>query len=193
MTNKFVAGNCVGLSRRGKGYLPVPERQYYFSSFHILSTKDIIRGYYLTPQGDPIDIDNWVHSQPVLHYRGRCQTLKGKSLQPVSHFKMVALHEEFGCYNTVSTYILIKGVKTRAEGVYYKGMFYFNGMNSVGYKAKVYIDGEGYLRGWNTSSLSEKQKKQCYNPAKEKEAGFEAFHNMVRSTLQSLVKKEESK
>lgn len=156
--SKFIVGQCVGLPKFKGTYT---NKQIY-DSVHILSSKDIERGYYWCNNGiGSFALSMCVHREPNLYYINRCQTLKGKVTQPCN--EGVFLSKKFESLNQgieVSCYINFKGKSLRAEGCYWKGQVYFMGTNEVMYKTKVYVTEDGYLCGISKDSLGEKQKRQ---------------------------------
>lgn len=154
---KFKVGNCVGLPMNSSY-----TNKQVWDSVHILSHKDIERGYYWCNNGtDSFNLNLCVYRKPNLHYRNRCQSLKGKVTQPCN--EGVFLSKKFDNFDQglqVSCYITFKGHSLRVEGTYWKGQVYFMGNNEVMYKTKVYITEEGYLCGVSKGSLGEKQKRQ---------------------------------
>lgn len=128
----------------------------FYDSYHILTEKDIRQGYYYTYGGSFSLEDSAVADHPLDYYRNRCSTLKGKSLQPISSYKFMKITSSFDAVSC-SCYVWFRGVRIYTKGHYYKGQLYFLGHNGFCYKAKTFVNKNGYLVGWGADLSSPQQ------------------------------------
>lgn len=163
--SKFQVGNCVRATRSycdsiskkwssGKGSRA---NDIYYGSYHILTNKDVARGYYFCNNAiihmPSIDLNHAEFVRPSMHYRNRDQSLRGKYIQPTRSMRTSS--------TWVSCYISFRGMSTEIQGFLNedKNMVHFcDGRQS--YKAKVYIDEDGFVRGLTKyTPLGSKQKR----------------------------------
>jgi len=167
--SKFQAGNCVCVELNEHNRFPSQQTlNYKFGSIHILSIKDVARGYYFVDGLDTsptkVYLDECTHVKPHLSFRFRDVTMRGKVTKGASRIKVRKYIQPMamqGNVSSVSCYIKLKGVSTKVEGILNdnKNTVYF-ARNGYSYKTKVYIDEEGYLRGLTKSTpLGSKQKR----------------------------------
>ena len=162
---KFIVGNCVGLIPEVQVYRMTQEqRRKYFSSWHILNQKDIDRGYfYAGSEYSSFDLTLCEHKNPESsNFRERCQTLKGKSIQPISIYKYINIAHSMDS-SSVTTYLNFKGSYVKINGYLHNGQFYFNGFGNECYKAKVFVNKDGHIVGRSVHSLNEGQLRKCTN------------------------------
>ncbi len=171
--SNFKAGQCVRISNSNPYYAEKgtfsKNHNVRYASYHILTDKDIERGYYFGGTSDlyssSFDLKYCEHAAPewAQYYRYRCSSLKGKSIQPVSAAKFESVYNDDDLLlNSLTTYIIFKGVKTKVVGWLKENMLYFSGMNGEYYKAKTYITEEGYRIGWGVE-LSKNNKRVMNN------------------------------
>lgn len=167
--SKFQAGNCVGIELNEHNRFPSQQAlNLKFGSIHILSIKDVTRGYYFVDGLDSspikIYIEDCSHVNPHVSFRFRDVTMRGKVTRGASKIKVwkyIWSRVKAADVNNVSCYIKLKGTSTKIEGILNdnKNTVYFT-RNGYNYKTKVYIDEDGYLRGLTKSTpLGAKQKR----------------------------------
>ncbi len=182
--SKFLIGQCVGLKERLR-----ESNRDYFGSFHILNSKDITRGYYETKTAK-YDLRN-CEAKTYHSFKNSfmCDTLKGKSVQPISGHVFSKI-ERASIFSSDVCHIMFKGQKWKLEGYLYDNQFYFYFREGQHYKAKVYTDKDGYVVGRGVT-LSEKQKRKNYRiEHKEHKVTKEALNEIIKIAVHLVLSRE---
>lgn len=178
MSKHFLVGQIVKASEE---YVQQYHKGFWYkrlvaqNSPHVLTKKDINRGYYFTNIGS-FDLSQCeVVSDEFQYYRactdasGYDQTLLGAVTKPIAVYKYFRLAFDHIC-NRITTYIFIQNNLTKVTGGIYDMCLYWTGLNKDQYRTKLKTTQEGYVVGRDVliSNLSDKQKKVCFNLNEEK-------------------------
>lgn len=178
MNNEFLVGQIV---RADEDYAKVCGTCYDKSrvlqnSTHVLTEKDIERGYYFTNIGS-FDLSQCEVVDDHLQYYRTCtrasgydHSLLGAVTKPISmlkYFRIATINRT----EVITTYIFIQDRLTKVTGDVYDGSLYWMGMSNDQYRTKLRTTKEGYVVGRDVliSMLSSKQKRLCFNLNKEKQ------------------------
>lgn len=139
------------------------------NSHHVLTLKDIKRGYYFTNIGSFDLKDCTIVPDNIQGYRwctntsGFDQSLLGATTKPVSLSRYLKIKYE-RVNRDITTYIFIKDTLTKVTGQMYDMCLYWRGLNNDHYRTKLKTTKEGYVIGRDVliEYLSEKRLNQCY-------------------------------
>ena len=146
------------------------------NSLHVLTKKDISRGYYFTNMGSfdlsqcEIVSDEFQYYRACTRISGYDQSLLGAITKPIAVCKYFRLAYDYRC-DQITTYIFIQNNLTRVTGEIYDMCLYWTGLNNDQYRTKLKTTQEGYVVGRDVliSNLSDKQKNICFNLNEEKQ------------------------
>jgi len=139
------------------------------NSYHVLTPKDIKRGYYFTNIGSfdlkdcTIVPDNMQGYRWCTNKSGFDQSLLGATTKPISLSRHLKIKYE-RVNKDITTYIFIKDTLTKVTGQMYDMCLYWRGLNNDHYRTKLKTTKEGYVIGRDVliEYLSEKRLNQCY-------------------------------
>lgn len=177
MSNDFLVGQIV---RVRKEYVRRDKDLFYKvstiqNSLHILTEKDIKRGYYFTNIGSfdllqcEVVSDEFQYYQSCTSVSGYDQSLLGAVTKPISLLKYFRIVPT-SATDVITTYIYIQDKLTRVTGDVYDGSLYWTGLNSEQYRTKLKTTKDGYVIGRDVliGRLSNKKKRLCFNLNKGK-------------------------
>lgn len=170
--NNFLVGQIVKLKEDAllSKYRNRNNRQRVLqNSCHVLTSKDIKRGYYFTNIGSFDLRDCTVVPDNMQYYRwctaesGYDQGLLGAVTKPISLNRYYKITYE-RVNKDITTYIFIRNILTQVTGRMYDMCLYWKGLNNDQYRTKLKTTKEGYVAGRDVliGNLSDKKLKQCH-------------------------------
>lgn len=168
MSNDFLVGQIVGVREPHKSIYT--HKRFNGNTVHVLTPKDLSRGYYYTSVGS-VDLSFCeVVSDYIQYYNSRTslseydQSLLGAVTKPISLLKYFRIAAT-SATDVITTYIYIQDKLTKITGDVYDGSLYWMGLNSEQYRTKLKTTKDGYVVGRDVliGRLSTKKKRLCFN------------------------------